>query len=152
MNPEWKWLIPLVSQQDADTAPRQRGDDTLRPTLTSMFCSMARIASERSSCFPYGRRHGAVIEVNNRIVATGYNGPPQGWGGCPGCEIRKDEFGKDFRLCPAIHAEANAILSAARHGVSILGGTMYVIGRPCFACRLLIEGSGISRVVYSPEV
>ncbi len=102
------------------------------------------------------RRHvGAIIVKDTRILATGYNGAPAGCRHCVdiGClrEERGIPSGERHELCRALHAEQNAIVQAAQHGVSIDGGTIYVTAQPCVICSKLIINAGIKRVVYSGE-
>lgn len=90
---------------------------------------------------------GAVIVVDNRIVATGFNGAPAGWqscltGGCPRGRLGYDKLPalSDYDSCVALHAEANALLHAGRE---VRGGTVYITRPPCPACIKLMHGAGI---------
>lgn len=104
--------------------------------------SIARTVATRSTC---DRKHvGAVIVLERRILATGYNGSISG---LPHC----DEVGhlmEDGHCVRTIHAEANAIMQAARCGVRITGATIYVTASPCFSCFKLIAAAGIRRIVF----
>lgn len=84
---------------------------------------------------------GAVLARDGRILTTAYNGPPAGQ---PHCLHEDDE-----PCTQSVHAEANALLWAARHGVSALGATLYVTHAPCLGCSGLIINSGIEKVVYA---
>lgn len=102
-----------------------------------------------------GRRVGAVIVKDNRIISTGYNGVPEGMtncldGGCLRCANRGGEYasGTAYDLCICVHAEQNAILSAARFGISLQGSTMYTTTQPCFGCAKEMLQVKIERVVY----
>ena len=106
-----------------------------------------------SSCFQENRHVGAIIVKNKRIIATGYNGAPQGIKSCAdkGVCLRKEhgiESGTRQELCYAVHAEQNAIIQAARVGCSVEGCTLYCTHQPCVICAKIIINSGISRVVY----
>jgi len=104
--------------------------------------NMAREASTRSTC---DRKHvGAVIVRERTILSTGYNGSIRGMPHC-------DEVGHEMEgdHCVAtIHAEANAIIQAARNGVNISGAEMYTTASPCWNCFKLIANSGIKRIHY----
>ncbi len=89
---------------------------------------------------------------NKQILATGYNGAPSGITHCgeKGC-IRQQmniPSGERHELCRALHAEQNAFLQAARHGVSLDGGTLYITTQPCSICAKMIINAGIKKVVY----
>lgn len=106
-----------------------------------------------SSCYQQNRHVGAIIVKNKRVIATGYNGAPQGIKSCAdkGVCMRKEkgiESGTRHELCYAVHAEQNAIIQAARVGCSVEGCTLYCTHQPCVICAKIIINSGISRVVY----
>ena len=92
-----------------------------------------------------------IVSADQHIVATGYNGPAAAWPGVGECinwcERAKGRttLGSEYFGCPAIHAEANALLYVDRS--KSLGGTMYIVAPPCDACAKLISNSGLSRVV-----
>jgi dCMP deaminase len=116
----------------------------MRPDRKTIMMKHALIASERSTC---NRAHvGCVIEKEGRILSTGYNGSPPGEPHCfdVGCLM---ENGHCIRT---IHAEANAICFAARHGISLRGSTLYVTGwagGSCHRCKMLIKAAGITEIV-----
>ena len=117
------------------------------------FMKMARLISEWSSCYRQGRAIGAVIVKDKRIMTTGYNGAPAGLKTCrERGECMRDRLGiasgTRAEMCYAIHAEQNAILQAAKLGISIDGGTMYCTHQPCSVCAKMIVNVGIRRVVY----
>ncbi len=104
-----------------------------------------------ASCFR--RKVGAVIVRDNRVMATGYNGAPQGIRSCieRGECLREQmniESGTHAELCFAAHAEQNALIQAARYGISIDGSTLYCTHQPCVICAKMIINAGIKRVVY----
>ena len=106
-----------------------------------------------SSCFKEDRQVGAVIVKNKRILSTGYNGAPEGVKSCKekGECIRLKgciPSGTSLEKCYSVHAEQNAIVSAARLGVSLDGATLYCTHQPCVICAKLIVNAGIKRVVY----
>jgi len=88
-----------------------------------------------------------VIVRERRILTTGYDGAPEGLPHCleAGCII------EDEHCQRSLHAEQNAILQAAFHGVSIAGGTMYVTHQPCNTCAKMIINAGLRRVIYAGE-
>lgn len=104
-----------------------------------------RIAVEVSSRATCDRKHvGAVIVRDKSILATGYNGSIRGLDHC-------DEEGhmmEDGHCVRTIHAEANAIIQAARNGVRIDGATVYVTASPCWGCFKMIANAGLSRIVF----
>jgi dCMP deaminase len=117
------------------------------------FMEMARLVSSWSSCFNEGRAIGAVIVKDKRVMTTGYNGAPAGMKTCKErgeCLRRKLGIpsGTRAEVCYAIHAEQNAIIQAAKIGLSIQGATLYTTHQPCSVCAKIIVNSGISRVVF----
>ena len=117
------------------------------------FMKMARLIAEWSSCFRQGRSIGAVIVKDKRIMTTGYNGAPAGLKSCKDrgeCMRRRLHVpsGTKQELCYAIHAEQNAIIQAAKLGVTIEGATLYCTHQPCVICAKMIINAGIARVVY----
>ncbi|NLT72912.1 MAG: dCMP deaminase family protein [Chloroflexi bacterium] len=123
----------------------------MRPTWDEYFVGIARLVATRSTCL---RRHvGAVIVRDRRILTTGYNGPPRGVAHCDvvGClrERLGVPSGQRLDICRALHAEQNAIIQAAVHGVSTEGAMIYVTHQPCFTCAKMIINAGIERVVYA---
>ena len=117
------------------------------------FMDMARLVASWTSCFNEGRAIGAIIVKDKRVLATGYNGAPAGLKTCRErgeCMRRKlgVASGTHAELCFAIHAEQNAIIQAAKLGISIDGGTLYCTHQPCSMCTRIIINAGIRRVVY----
>ncbi len=117
------------------------------------FMELARTIAGWSSCYQQNRKIGAVIVRNKRILTTGYNGAPAGVTSCverQECMRRQLDIPSGTRqeLCYAIHAEQNAIIQAAKLGVSIEGATMYCTHQPCVICAKMIVNSGVSRVIY----
>jgi dCMP deaminase len=106
------------------------------------FMNLAVQAAARSTC--PRKAVGAVIVRDRAILATGYNGSIRGLDHCTdvGCMIVSDHCVR------TVHAEANAILQAARHGVRIEGADIYVTASPCWDCFKLIANAGLSRVLF----
>ncbi|RMG32013.1 MAG: deaminase [Methanobacteriota archaeon] len=113
-----------------------------RPSWEQYFGQLARQVSTRSTC--PRKQVGAVIIKDKNILSTGYNGSLKGSPHCSevGCMI---ENGHCIRT---VHAEANAIVQAAKHGVKIEGASIYVTASPCFNCFKLIANSGIKEIYY----
>jgi dCMP deaminase len=109
---------------------------------------IARDVSTRATC--ERRSVGAVIVRDKRILSTGYNGSPPGQPHCTdpgvGCLM------EDGRCIRTLHAEQNALIQAALHGVSTQGATLYGTCRPCHVCARMIVGAGIVRVVFAGEM
>lgn len=131
------------------------------------YLDVARTISKRATCLR--RRFGAVIVVNDQIVAQGYCGAPRGVKDCLEREtcMRQEAnipSGERYEMCRSVHAEQNAIINAARAGVSIFGGDIYIwgfcketkkvfAGYPCLMCLKMVINAGLKRVYYSlPEV
>ena len=117
------------------------------------FMELARVVATWTSCFAPGRAIGAVIVKDKRIMTTGYNGAPAGMKTCRErgeCLRRKlgIQSGTRAEICYACHAEQNAILQAAKLGISIDGATLYCTHQPCVLCAKMIVNAGIKRVVY----
>ena len=117
------------------------------------FMEMAWVISGWASCFRPGRKIGAVIVKDRRIITTGYNGAPAGIRTCvERGECLRDKLnipsGTRAEMCYATHAEQNAILQAAKLGSSIEGATLYCTHQPCVICAKMIVNAGIRRVVY----
>ncbi|MBO5772698.1 MAG: dCMP deaminase family protein [Clostridia bacterium] len=117
------------------------------------FMEMADTVGTWSSCYKDDRHVGAVIVKNNRVLTTGYNGAPAGIKSCTekGVCLRQQlgiASGTRHELCYAVHAEQNAIIQAARLGISLEGATLYVTHQPCVICARMIINSGISRIVF----
>ena len=124
-----------------------------RPTWDEYFLKIANNVSERSNCSR--RCVGAVVVRDNHILSTGYNGTPMHMtncfdGGCPRC-AGEAPSGHGLDECLCVHAEQNAICQAARYGLPLDGGTIYITISPCLTCAKLIINAGIKHVVYGEE-
>ena len=108
------------------------------------------LVSRRSTCLRRGV--GAVLVKDKRLLTTGYNGAPSGLKHCleVGClrEELKVSSGERHELCRGLHAEQNAIIQAAVHGVSIRGATLYCTNHPCSICLKMLINAGIEEIVY----
>lgn len=124
-----------------------------RPSWDEYFLKITKDVSERSTCLK--RRVGAIIVKDCRVLSTGYNGAPKGLMHCEetGCLRKKMNVpsGQRHELCRGLHAEQNAIIQAAVHGVQIEGATMYCTFQPCIICVKMMINAGISRLVYEGE-
>lgn len=122
----------------------------MRPDWDTYFMDMARLAARRSSCIR--RAVGAVLVLSRRVLATGYNGVPSGVTHCEAVGCLRDRLGvpsgERHELCRGLHAEQNAILQAALHGVSIKGATLYCTNLPCIICAKMLINAGVRRIVY----
>ncbi len=117
------------------------------------FVELSKEISSWSSCYKTDRQVGAVIVRDRRILTTGYNGAPAGIESCKDRgECLRNKLGiasgTRHEICYAIHAEQNAIIQAAKIGVSIQDATLYCTHYPCSICAKMIVNSGIKRVVY----
>ena len=117
------------------------------------FVNMAYVVAGWSSCYKENRQVGSVIVRDKRILTTGYNGASSGLVSCKekGECLRQKlgiASGTRHELCYAVHAEQNAIIQAAKMGISVDGATLYVTHQPCAICTKMIINSGIKRIVY----
>ncbi|MBP1908066.1 deoxycytidylate deaminase [Methanolobus bombayensis] len=123
---------------------------TERPSIDEYFLEIATVVAKRSTCLR--NRVGAVIARDKRILSTGYNGAPRNMEHCLdiGCIRQQNNIASGTRheKCRAVHAEQNAIIQAALHGVSTDGATIYCTHQPCILCAKMIINSNIKRVVY----
>ncbi len=122
-----------------------------RPGWDEYFMRIAQIVALRSNCMK--RKVAAVVVKDRRIISTGYNGTPRrvancNEGGCPRCNSLADS-GTLLSECLCSHAEENAIVQAAYHGISVKGSTVYSTCSPCLICTKMIINAGIARVVYN---
>jgi dCMP deaminase len=130
---------------------RQLAKKNPRPSWDQYFLAIAQVVALRSNCMK--RKVAALIAKDKRIISTGYNGTPRGVtncneGGCPRCNSFA-KSGQALGECFCSHAEENAIVQAAYHGVNIQGGVLYTTYSPCLMCTKMILNSGIREVVYN---
>ena len=120
-----------------------------RPEIDEYFLKIAAVIAERSTCL---RHHvGAVTVRNKQILSTGYNGAPAGTTDCLTLGCLRNELGipsgTRHETCRAVHAEQNAIIQAALHGVSLEGATIYCTHTPCILCAKMLANAKIERYV-----
>ena len=134
----------------------------MRPSKEKYYLDIAAAVAARSTCIR--RQYGAVIVKNDMIISTGYNGSARGWINCCDTgecyrEAHNIPHGERYEECNAVHAEANAIISAAR--LDMMGATLYLAGyedgeripnpAPCKMCQRMIENAGIIHIVTSED-
>lgn len=117
------------------------------------FMEMAKLVGTWSSCYKSNRKIGTVCVRDKRVLTTGYNGAPSGIKSCvERGECMRQKFGiesgKNAEFCYAVHSEQNAIVQAAKLGISLEGATLYCTHQPCSMCTRQIINAGIKRVVY----
>jgi dCMP deaminase len=134
-----------------------------RTSKDQYYLGIAKEVSTRSTCFR--RAIGAIIVRDDQIISTGYVGAPRKTkdslehGFCLRDKLAIPH-GQRYELCRSVHAEQNAIINAARAGVSLLGGDMYIYGSapgsaapisafPCYICKKMIVNCGLGRIVCS---
>jgi dCMP deaminase len=121
-----------------------------RPSWETYFMDITALVAKRTTCLR--RAVGAVIVKDKRILSTGYNGAPSGIRHCAetGClrEQLNVESGMRHELCRGIHAEQNAIIQAAYHGVSVKGASLFCTNQPCSICAKMIVNAGIVAIYY----
>jgi len=112
--------------------------------------SIAQMVSTRSTCLR--RKVGAVLVKDRRIISTGYNGPPSGLKHPEEVGCLREKLGvpsgERHELCRGLHAEQNAIIQAALHGVSTKGSVLYCTHCPCSLCVKMLINAGIVKVIY----
>ncbi|MBI2075649.1 MAG: dCMP deaminase family protein [Candidatus Aenigmarchaeota archaeon] len=124
-----------------------------KPDWDRYFMNVAHAVKERASCSR--RKVGAILVKEKQIISTGYNGTPAGTkncneGGCGRCASDVPS-GKELDKCACCHAEENAIVQAARHGMNTAGATMYTTFTSCVQCAKMIINAGIKKVVSEAD-
>ena len=123
----------------------------IRPGWDDYFMRIAQDVSLRAICVK--RKVGALIVKDNCILSTGYNGAPKGFSHCSEETCLRKQMhvpsGQRHELCRGLHAEQNAIIQAAWHGVKIEGATLYCTYQPCVICVKMMINAGIVRLVYA---
>ncbi|MDI9486244.1 MAG: cytidine/deoxycytidylate deaminase family protein [Bacillota bacterium] len=121
-----------------------------RPSWERYFMEIAELVSSRSTCLR--RQVGAVLVRDKHIIATGYNGAPRGITHCMEAGCLREKLGipsgERHEMCRGTHAEQNAIIQAALHGVSTAGSTLYCTHQPCILCAKMLINAGVERVVF----
>ncbi|MBP1710799.1 MAG: deoxycytidylate deaminase [Deltaproteobacteria bacterium] len=132
-------------------APSQNVSDKnhSRPDWDTYFLDIVELVSKRATCLR--RAVGAGLVRDRRILATGYNGAPSKLQHCLDIGCLREQLnvpsGERHELCRGLHAEQNAIIQAALHGVSTKGSTLYCTNHPCVICAKMIINAGITRIV-----
>ncbi|MEA1968886.1 MAG: cytidine/deoxycytidylate deaminase family protein [Thermodesulfobacteriota bacterium] len=126
------------------------GDSLVRPSWHEYFMGISELVATRSTCLR--RKVGAVLVKDKRILCSGYNGAPSGLPHCDetGCLREKLNVpsGEKHELCRGVHAEQNAIIQAARHGISVRDSVLYCTNQPCSICAKMIINAGIRKVYF----
>ncbi len=122
-----------------------------RPTWDEYFMQICHLVAQRSTCLR--RQVGALIVRDKHILTTGYNGTPSGLAHCSeiGC-IRQEQnipSGTRHELCRGVHAEQNAIIQAAVHGINIQNSILYCTHSPCILCTKMLINAKIERIVVA---
>ncbi len=114
---------------------------------------ITQVVATRSTCLR--RQVGALIVRDRRILSSGYNGSPRGLGHCADLGCLREELGipsgERQELCRGLHAEQNAIVHGAYHGINIAGSTLYVTHQPCITCAKMTINAGIVSVIFAGE-
>ena len=125
-------------------------DQQQRPSWSEYFMSITELVAQRSTCIR--RKVGAILVREKRILCTGYNGAPKEIQHCldVGCMRQQMEVpsGERHELCRGLHAEQNAIIQAALHGVSIDGTILYCTNMPCSICSKMLINAGIVEIYF----
>jgi len=121
----------------------------MRPDWDHYFMEMAEVVAKRSTCLR--RQVGAVLVKDRRILTSGYNGAPSGMAHCAetGCLRQQMNVpsGQQHEMCRGLHAEQNAIIQAALHGISIKDSMLYVTHQPCVICAKMMINAGVKTVI-----
>ena len=130
--------------------PENRAREMIvRPDWDAYFMGIVELVAKRSTCLR--RSVGAALVRDKRILATGYNGAPSSLNHCLDVGCLRDRLqipsGERHELCRGLHAEQNAIIQAALHGVSVKGATLYCTNQPCIICAKMVINAGISLIV-----
>jgi dCMP deaminase len=130
-----------------------------RPSWKEYFLAIAKIISTRSTCS--SRPVGCIIVKDNRILVSGYNGPPPGAPHCSDrnkngqifCMRRAENVPDSMKheLCPSTHAEENALSLAERLGINVAGASIYTTLAPCIRCIGSLQEHGLKNVYYELE-
>jgi len=116
-----------------------------RPSTRDYFLDIAAVTATRATCLR--KKVGAVLVRDNRIIATGYNGSPPGEPHCvdEGCDVVSGHCQR------TVHAECNALLYAAKDGVSVDGATLYCTITPCGNCKKLLRTAGVKTYIWRED-
>lgn len=121
-----------------------------RPSWHAYFMGITDLVATRSTCIR--RKVGAILVKDKRILTTGYNGAPTGIAHCAETGCLRDQLnvpsGEKHELCRGVHAEQNAIIQAANHGIIVKGSSLYCTNQPCSICAKMIINAGIEKVYF----
>jgi len=141
-----KKTVSKIVEPAISTLPKGRP----RPSWDEYFMEITRLVSSRSTCLR--RRVGSVLVKDKHVLATGYNGAPKGVTHCIESGCLREEMGipagQRHEICRGLHAEQNAIIQAAAHGVNISGADLYSTTMPCVICAKMLINAGICRVLF----
>lgn len=125
-------------------------DPHARPSWDTYFMGIADLVASRSTCIR--RKVGAILVKDKRILTSGYNGAPSGVIHCAetGCLRTRLNVpsGEKHELCRGVHAEQNAIIQAANHGITVKGSVLYCTNQPCSICAKMIINAGVEKVYF----
>lgn len=142
-----------ADQRATSAKPQQMSTPEKRTGWLETWSEMARVVARRSRC-SRAQVGAVIVTAENRIAATGYNGPPRGYstlsGPCKNWCLRGEcgptkESATSYDDCPSLHAELNALMHSSRSERD--GGTIYVTGHLCLSCAKAVANSGLSTVV-----
>jgi len=126
---------------------------SVRPDWDDYFMDIAAMVASRSTCLR--RQVGCVMVKERRILSTGYNGAPSGVAHCSeiGCRRMQEGVpsGERVEMCRGVHAEQNAIIQGARHGVVLQGATVYTTTQPCSICTKMLINAGIEEIIFEGD-
>jgi len=126
-----------------------RPQPSSRPSWDAYFMEITKLVSKRSTCVR--RAVGAILVKDKRIIATGYNGVPRGLKHCEEVGCLREKLGipsgERHEICRGLHAEQNAIIQAAVHGISIEDCVLYCTNQPCVICSKMLINAGIRKVM-----
>jgi len=121
-----------------------------RPSWDEYFMEITKLIATRSTCLR--KKVGALLVKDKRIISTGYNGAPSGLPHCAEVGCLRDKLkipsGQRQEICRGLHAEQNAVIQAALHGISTKGAILYCTHQPCVTCAKIIINSGIIKVIF----
>ncbi len=124
-----------------------------RPSWDEYFMGITELVASRSTCIR--RKVGAILVKDKRILCSGYNGAPSGITHCSETGCLREKLmvpsGERHELCRGVHAEQNAIVQAAFHGISVKNSILYCTNQPCSICTKMIINAGIIKVYFRDE-
>jgi len=124
-----------------------------RPSWDEYFMQITKLIAMRSTCLR--RKVGALLVKDKRILSTGYNGAPSGLPHCAEVGCLRDKLkipsGQRQEICRGLHAEQNAVIQAALHGISTKGAILYCTHQPCVTCAKIIINSGVKKIIFEGD-